>query len=74
MILRNTKTTKENEISTKIVMEKSNLEVFLENLSPALACEIKECWIDSDAFTIENLVGNGNFTLFHVLEESILSV
>ncbi len=39
----------------------SALEIMLTNVNPNLACEIKECWIDPDRFSIGNMVGRGKF-------------
>ncbi len=40
---------------------KSVLEIMLTNVNPNLACEIKDCWIDPDLFSIGNMIGRGKF-------------
>lgn len=37
----------------------SSLEVLLTNVNPNLACEIKDCWVDPDLFTVESMIGRG---------------
>ena len=35
------------------------LNLLLKNLSPDLACEIKECWIEPNSFSIDTFLGRG---------------
>ena len=43
--------------------------MFLKNLNPGLASEIKECWVDPNTFSVEHMIGQGmrliTFDLFH---------
>ena len=36
-----------------------NLEILLKNLTPDLACEMKNFWIDPGTFQLEHLLGKG---------------
>ena len=36
-----------------------NLEILLKNLTPDLACEIKNFWIEPGTFQLEHLLGKG---------------
>ena len=41
------------------IKENSSLELLLTNISPNLACEIRQCWIEAESFTVENYLGKG---------------
>ena len=41
----------------------SVLELLLKNLDPNLACEIKDCWINPEKFTVDHLLGKGMYPL-----------
>ncbi len=59
---------KKRDESSKISKESlSILEAFLSNVNKDLACEIKECWIDPQAFSAETIVGRGKFKIIFFL-------
>ena len=37
----------------------TSLNLLLKNLSPDLACKIKECWIEPNSFSIDTFLGRG---------------
>ena len=41
------------------IKKDSPLEIFLRNINPNLACEIRQCWIEPEAFSIEKFLGKG---------------
>ena len=41
------------------IKEESPLEILLRNINPNLACEIRQCWVETENFTIENYMGKG---------------
>ena len=50
--------------------EDSPLELLFRNISPNLACEIKQCWIDPETLTLGTFLGKGNK---HKLQNMIVS-
>ena len=41
------------------IKEDSPLEVFLRNISPDVAVEIRQCWVEPENFTADNFLGKG---------------
>ena len=41
------------------IKEDSPLEVFLRNINPDVACEIKQCWVEPENFTADSFLGKG---------------
>ena len=41
------------------IKEHSPREMLLTNISPNLACEIRQCWVEAESFTVENYLGKG---------------
>ena len=42
-------------------VEESALDIFTSNLSPILAYEVQQCWIDPQIIRIGNLLGHGEY-------------
>ena len=40
------------------------LDIFVKNLKPSLAQEVRQCWINPDKFIPHKFLGKGNFLFF----------
>ena len=52
--------------------EESHREILLRNVSPDLACEIRQCWIDPDCVATGSLLGRGGLITEANSEEHML--
>ena len=58
--LRCRKKVKQRKMNENVnIKEESPLEILLRNINPSLACEIRQCWIETESFTVENYLGKG---------------
>ena len=58
------KTKQTEQLKNEGPKRETPINFLLKNLSPHLACEIKECWIEPNSFAIDTLLDRGTWHLF----------